>query len=117
MNIMTAAIVSIAASCALFSASHPAFAAGSTDPANAALGSLTGAAVPATDLGRIRGGSFNVSSSNVGTDTGNSASNSPTGRIIDNQSINNNTGITTIFQNTGNNTLFQSSTTVNISVN
>jgi hypothetical protein len=116
MNIMTAAIISVGVSCALFSASHPAFAAGSSDQTEAALSSLAGTAVPTTDLRSTRGGAFFVSSDNVGTDTGNSANNSPTGKILDNQSINNNTGITTIFQNTGNNTLFQSSTTVNISV-
>jgi hypothetical protein len=118
MNIMSAAIISVAVSCALFSASRPAFAAGSghTDPADAALSSLAGTAVPTTQLRAMRGGALFVSSGNVGTDTGNSANNSPTGKIIDNQSINNNTGITTIFQNTGNNSLMQSSTTVNISV-
>jgi hypothetical protein len=115
MNIMTAAIISVAASCALFSASHPAFAAGSSNPADAALSSLAGTAVPTTQLRTMRGSNL-VVSSNVGTDTGNSANNSPTGKIVDNQSINNNAGITTVFQNTGNNALIQSSTTVNISV-
>jgi len=116
MNIMTAAIVSVAVSCALFSASRPAFAAGSSDPTDAALSSLAGTAVPTTQLRTMRGGALIVSSTNVGTDSNNNANNSPTGKIVDTQSINNNTGITTIFQNTGNNTLFQSSTTVNISV-
>jgi hypothetical protein len=116
MNIMTAAIVSVAVSCALFSASRPALAAGASDPAEAALSSLAGTAVPTTQLRTMRGGEFIVSSGNVATDTGNSVSNSTTGKITDTQSINNNTGITTVFQNTGNNTLMQSSTTVNISV-
>ena len=116
MNIMTAAIIALAASCALLSTSHPAIAAGSSDQADAALGSLAGLAIPAAQLDTLRGGNLVVSSANVGIDTGNSANNSPTGNIIDNQAINNNTGITTIFQNTGNNALFQSSTTVNISV-
>jgi hypothetical protein len=117
MNIMTAAIISVAASCALFSASRPAFAAGSSDPTDAALSSLAGTAVPTTQLRTMRGGNLVVASGNVGIDTGNSANDSSTGKIIDNQSINNNAGITTIFQNTGNNALIQSSTTVNISVN
>jgi hypothetical protein len=116
MNIITAAIITLAVSCTLLSVSHPAIAAGSSDQANETLNSLAGSAVPTTQLSTLRGGNFVVSSANVGIDTGNSANNSPTGSIADNQSIDNNTGITTIFQNTGNNALFQSSTTVNISV-
>jgi hypothetical protein len=116
MNIMTAAMISVAVSCALFSASRPAFAAGSNDPSEAALSSLAGSAVSTAQLRSMRGGSLVVSSGNIGTDTDNSANFSPTGKITDNQSINNNAGITTVFQNTGNNTLFQSSTTVNISL-
>lgn len=38
------------------------------------------------------------------------------GTISNVGSINNNTGITTIFQNTGNNSLFQSQTVVNVSI-
>ena len=116
MKIMTAAIISIAVSCASFSASHPAFAAGSDSQTDAALSGLAGAAVSTAQLRAMRGGDFVVSSVNIGADAGNSANNSPTGKIVNEQSINNNTGITTIFQNTGNNALFQSSTTVNISV-
>jgi hypothetical protein len=116
MNIMTAAIVTFSISCALFSVSYPAIAAGSSDEANAALTSLADSAIPTAQLSTLRGGNLVVSSANVGIDTGNNANNSPTGNILDNQSINSNTGITTIFQNTGNNALFQSSTTVNISV-
>jgi hypothetical protein len=116
MNVMTAAIFTVAASCALFSASQPAVASEPGSQENTAIDSLSGMAVSNAQLGKLRGGSFAVSSVNVGIDTGNSANNSTTGNISDTQSINNNTGITTIFQNTGNNTLFQSSTTVNISL-
>jgi hypothetical protein len=116
MNIMTVAIITLAASCALVSTSRPAIAASPSDQADAALSSLAGSAVPIAQLDKLRGGNLVVSSANVGIDAGNSANNSPTGNIINNQAINNNTGITTIFQNTGNNALFQSSTTVNISV-
>lgn len=116
MNRMKAAIILIAISCAPFPASRPAFAAGSSDQTSATLNSLAGAAVPTAQLRTMRGGDFVVSSTNIGADTGNSANNSPTGIIVDNQAINNNTGITTVFQNTGNNALLQSSTTVNISV-
>ncbi|GLR67758.1 hypothetical protein GCM10010909_24390 [Acidocella aquatica] len=116
MNVMTAAIFTVAASCALFSASQPAFASGSGGQGDAAIGGLAGMAVSNAQLEKLRGGSFVVSSTNVGIDTGNSANNTTTGNIANTQSINNNTGITTIFENTGNNSLFQSSTTVNISL-
>lgn len=116
MNIMSAAILSVAVSCALFSASSPALASGSGPQENAAISSLSGMAVPNTQLEKLRGGSFVVSSANIGVDTGNNANNTNTGSISNTQSVNNNTGITTIFQNTGNNSLFQSSTTVNISL-
>ena len=42
--------------------------------------------------------------------------NSATGTITTSNSINNNTGITTVFQNSGNNSLFQQSTSINITV-
>ena len=41
---------------------------------------------------------------------------SDTGMITTTNSINNNTGITTVFQNSGNNSLFQQSTSINITV-
>lgn len=116
MHIMPTAITLVAASCMLFSASQFACAAGTGEQADPALAGLASTAVPTTQLRTMRGGALVVSSSNAGVDTGNSANNSPTGAIMDNQSINNNTGITTIFQNTGNNALMQSSTTVNISL-
>jgi hypothetical protein len=116
MNIMTAAIITFSVSCGLLSMSQQAMAADPGEQTNAVLSSLSGSAVPASQLNKLRGGNFIVSSGNVGFDAGNNANNSPTGNIIDNQAINNNTGITTVFQNTGNNALFQSSTTVNITV-
>ena len=39
-----------------------------------------------------------------------------TGTIANSNSINNNTGITTVFQNSGNNSLFQSSISISITV-
>ena len=106
----------VASSYALLSASEPAFASGSGPQGDATIIGLSGMAVSNTQLEKLRGGNFAVSSINIGTDTGNSANNTTTGSISNTQSVNNNTGITTIFQNTGNNTLFQSSTTVNISL-
>jgi hypothetical protein len=41
---------------------------------------------------------------------------SDTGTITTTGSINNNTGITTVFQNSGNNSLFQQTTSINITV-
>ncbi len=116
MNVMTAALFMVASSYALLSASEPAFASGSGPQGDATIIGLSGMAVSNTQLEKLRGGNFAVSSINIGTDTGNSANNTTTGSISNTQSVNNNTGITTIFQNTGNNTLFQSSTTVNISL-
>ena len=116
MNVMTAAIFMVASSYALLSASEPAFASGSGPQGDTTISGLSGMAVSNTQLENLRGGSFAVSSINIGTDTGNSANGTTTGSISNTQSVNNNTGITTIFQNTGNNTLFQSSTTVNISL-
>jgi hypothetical protein len=108
-------MVAIAASCAIFSASHPAYAADPGPQASTALSGLAGSAIPTAQLGKLRGGTFVVSSTNFGIDSGNSANNSQTGTILNNNSING-TGITTVLQNTGNNTLMQSSTTINIAV-
>jgi hypothetical protein len=41
---------------------------------------------------------------------------SDTGTIATTNSINNNTGITTVFQNSGNNSLFQQTTSINITL-
>jgi len=53
---------------------------------------------------------------NGATLTGNTIGSAETGVATIRDSINNNTGFTTVFQNTGNNVLFQSSTVVNITV-
>jgi hypothetical protein len=91
------------------------------------LAALEGTAVPAAQLGleHARG----VKTINVDTDInfdgslslgslrGNSViGNSATGTITTSNSINNNTGITTVFQNSGNNSLFQQTTSINITV-
>jgi len=104
----------LAASFALGLSACPAFAAGNDDSDNALAG--LGAAVPSAQLANMRGGTLVVVSSNTGADTNNSVTNSPAGSIINNESANSNTGLTTIMQNTGNNALLQSSMTVNISV-
>ncbi len=91
---------------------------GTQTKSETALGGLLGDAIPSQQLGKVRarGDELNFSVAN-GTVSGNSVgANSVTGSIKNNQAINNNTGITTVFQNTGNNTLLQSSMTVNISV-
>lgn len=54
---------------------------------------------------------------NVGIQVGNSANGSETGTITNHNSMNGNTGFTTVIQNTGNNSLFQTSTVVNITLN
>lgn len=83
---------------------------------SAMIASLGNSAVPNIQLAKMRGGSGTVASVNLGSDTGNSANNSITGSILDTQSVNGNTGLTTVIQNTGNNALLQSSMTVNITV-
>lgn len=79
---------------------------------------LAGSEVPAAQLGALRASGVPVVSSvSGGLVTDNTVgANSPTGSINDSQSINGNTGITNVFQNTGNNSLFQSSTTISITV-
>ncbi len=83
---------------------------------SAMIASLGASAVPSTQLAKMRGGSGTVAAINLGSDTGNSADNSVTGSISNVQSVNGNTGLTTVIQNTGNNSLLQSSMTVNITV-
>jgi hypothetical protein len=95
--------------------------------ATGVLGALAGAAVPAAELSRqhARG------TDNINVDTnytfdgalsngalrGNAVIGpSDTGSITTTGSINNNTGITTVFQNSGNNSLFQQTTSINITV-
>ena len=79
---------------------------------------LAGTAVPDAELGRgrARGIFLNGAASN-GLVNGNSiGARSVTGLITNTNSVNNNTGLTTVFQNTGNNSLFQSSTSIYITV-
>jgi hypothetical protein len=91
------------------------------------IGVLAGTAVPTAQLGRehARGNrtisidtTFNFDGSlSEGSLRGNSViGNSATGTITTSNSINNNTGITTVFQNSGNNSLFQQSTSIFITV-
>jgi len=91
------------------------------------LGALAGTAVPAAELGRQHArGLQNIKvDSNFAFDGSLSAGavrdnavigNSNTGTITTSNSINNNTGITTVFQNSGNNSLFQQSTSIFITV-
>ena len=79
---------------------------------------LAGTAVSDVELarGRARGILLNGAASN-GLVGGNSiGARSVTGVITNTNSVNNNTGLTTVFQNTGNNSLFQSSTSIYITV-
>jgi hypothetical protein len=117
MNRITGVAFMVVAGCGLLLNSYPARAASPNNPPDATLSSIAGTAVSDSQLSTLRGGALTVvASGNIGTDSNNSANYSQTGNIQNNQAINNNTGITTIFQNTGNNSLFQSSTTVNITV-
>ena len=83
--------------------------------------------MPTADLGRqqARGSkiinvdtSFNFDGAlSNGALHGNSViGNSATGTITTTDSVNNNTGITTVFQNSGNNSLFQATTSINITL-
>ena len=91
------------------------------------LGALAGTALPAVELSRQHARGIN----NISVDTnytfdgalsngalsGNAVVGpSNTGSITTTGSINNNTGITTVFQNSGNNSLFQQTTAINITV-
>mgnify|MGYP003365143355 CR=1 FL=1 len=77
-------------------------------------GLLAGAAVSSRDLGLVaaRGLPSDMSASVQG----NTNLSGGGGQITNQNALNNNTGITTIFQNTGNNSLFQNQTVVNISI-
>jgi hypothetical protein len=100
---------------------------GITPRARGILSALAGAAVPPAELSRhhARG----IKNIDVGTNytfdgalsngalRGNAVIGpSDTGSITTTGSINNNTGITTVFQNSGNNSLFQQTTSINIAV-
>jgi hypothetical protein len=98
-----------------------------TPQASRILGALAGAAVPAAELSQQHAQGIN----NINVDTnytfdgalsngalrGNAVIGpSDTGSITTTGSINNNTGITTVFQNSGNNSLFQQTTSINITM-
>lgn len=96
---------------------------------NGIFGALVGAAVPAAELSAQHGRgikNINVDTSytvdsgaslSAGAVKGNAViGTSDTGMITTTGSINNNTGITTVFQNTGNNSLFQQTTSIYITV-
>jgi hypothetical protein len=100
---------------------------GMTPNASGIIGALAGAAVPVAELSRQHARGIN----NINVDTnytfdgalsngalrGNAVIGpSDTGGITTTGSINNNTGITTVFQNSGNNSLFQQTTAINITV-
>jgi hypothetical protein len=100
---------------------------GMTPKASGILGALAGTALPAVELSRQHARGIN----NINVDTnytfdgalsngalrGNAVIGpSDTGGITTTGSINNNTGITTVFQNSGNNSLFQQTTAINITV-
>lgn len=89
---------------------------GAGSDVSAMIASLGASAVPSTELAQMRAGSKTISIGNLGSDTGNSVSNSTTGTVSNTNSINANTGMTSVLQNTGNNSLLQSSMTVNITV-
>jgi hypothetical protein len=85
----------------------------SDQPGLAALGP----AISTSQLAQYsaQGASIAVSSGAVSDNS--VGSNSITGsNVIGSNAVTNNTGITTVFQNTGNNSLFQSSTSIYISV-
>jgi hypothetical protein len=92
-----------------------------TPKASGILGALADTALPAVELGRqqARGTTsytFDGALSN-GVLGGNAVIGpSDTGSITTTGSINNNSGITTVFQNSGNNSLFQQTTSINITV-
>ena len=92
-----------------------------TPKASGILGVLSGTALPAVELSRqqargITSFAFDGALSN-GALLGNAVIGpSDTGSITTTGSINNNSGITTVFQNSGNNSLFQQTTSINITV-
>ncbi len=91
------------------------------------LQGLAGSAIPAAELSRqsARGiknisvdtnFTFDGALSNGALKGNTVIGTSDTGLISTTNSINNNTGITTVFQNSGNNSLFQQSTSIVINV-
>jgi hypothetical protein len=92
-----------------------------TPEASGVLAALAGTALPAVELSRqqargMTSFTFDGALSN-GALLGNAViGSSDTGSITTTGSINNNSGITTVFQNSGNNSLFQQTTSINITV-
>jgi hypothetical protein len=100
---------------------------GTTPKATEVLGALAGSAVATAELSREHGRGINKVSVDTNYTFDGALSNgavrgnavigpSDTGSITTTGSINNNTGITTVFQNSGNNSLFQQTTAINITV-
>jgi hypothetical protein len=95
---------------------------GMTAKASGILGALAGTALPAVELSRQHARGINTNFTfdgalSNGALSGNAVVGpSNTGSITTTGSINNNTGITTVFQNSGNNSLFQQTTAINITV-
>jgi hypothetical protein len=100
---------------------------GMTPKAPGIPGALAGTALPAAELSRQQARGINNSNVDTNYTFGGALSNgalrgnavigpSDTGSIATTGSINNNTGITTVFQNSGNNSLFQQTTSINITV-
>jgi hypothetical protein len=126
---MNTAIRAAAALLAMIVGFHTQAMAGEKGAPGRILGALEGTAVPAAQLGREHArGAKNITVDNnttisfegslsEGALRGNSViGNSTTGTITTTGSINNNTGITTVFQNSGNNSLFQQTMAINITV-
>jgi hypothetical protein len=112
---LVAAVIGVQGSCL---AGEP----GMTPKASGILGALAGTALPAVELSRQHARGIDTNYTFDGAlSTGALSSNavvgpSNTGTITTTGSINNNTGITTVFQNSGNNSLFQQTTSINITV-
>jgi hypothetical protein len=112
---LVAAVMGVQGSCL---AGEP----GMTPKALGILDALAGTALSAVELSRQHARGIDTNYTFDGAlSTGALSSNavvgpSNTGSITTTGSINNNTGITTVFQNSGNNSLFQQTTSINITV-
>jgi len=85
---------------------------GSGQPSGGIARLLAGTAVSNRDLRSEAGRGLTMS----GTVENNWNTGGGGGTITNTQSINGNTGITTVFQDTGNNSLFQSQTVINVAI-
>ena len=112
---LVGAVIGVQGSCL---AGEPAI----TPKASGILDALAGTALSAVELSRQHARGIDANYTFDGAlSTGALNSNavvgpSNTGTITTTGSINNNTGITTVFQNSGNNSLFQQTTSINITV-